>query len=596
MLPTYSNTINPNTEFGYTSSNIGFGQTNSAFSNFNTGFGQTNSAFSNITTGFGQTNNAFSNPNTGFGQTNSAFSNSNIGFGYTSSNTGFGQTNSAFTNITTGFGYTSSNIGFGQSSFKQVLKKKLIDRDLDEEFEKFDENYKNLKFYMKKFKKITSTLEDINQIIDSEEIDDKNKLKDIKEKFNIIRETYGMTECSENLLKIYNGLQLLHGNFPNIPKTNEENLSELVNDHNGNIKYNYMSDGNLFRNGISFGMDNKSEYYIRSLFDIDEEGNLKDKEKFKQTIKNEKYDTLCINSNLKKPISGISKNIKKIIFNAIVTTPIKNIKDTVEEISYGGFYSHDQLEDQISIGTKTTKENDKIIILPDTLKILRINLILNEKSFKIYDLPINLEKLYLDTQNYFDIPKLPTNLKRLIFTHESQIKQELILPDGIEYIELPEIYEYSIKKFPKSLKYLKLSNTSKYEDIPNSVTHLKLAKDSKVTQESDKIPKNLKVLNISKNYNLDTLKFETLSDSIEDLILNIHFENTYKYIEGGAIITIEQDLEIKKFPKNLKRLYAPLKFMKYIYDLKNLSKRYNFRIIILNNSEFEIFYHQEIEI
>ena len=596
MLPTYSNTINPNTEFGYTSSNIGFGQTNSAFSNFNTGFGQTNSAFSNITTGFGQTNNAFSNPNTGFGQTNSAFSNSNIGFGYTSSNTGFGQTNSAFTNITTGFGYTSSNIGFGQSSFKQVLKKKLIDRDLDEEFEKFDENYKNLKFYMKKFKKITSTLEDINQIIDSEEIDDKNKLKDIKEKFNIIRETYGMTECSENLLKIYNGLQTLHGNFPDIPKTNEENLSELVNDHNGNIKYNYMSDGNLFRNGISFGMDNKSEYYIRSLFDIDEEGNLKDKEKFKQTIKNEKYDTLCINSNLKKPISGISKNIKKIIFNAIVTTPIKNIKDTVEEISYGGFYSHDQLEDQISIGTKTTKENDKIIILPDTLKILRINLILNEKSFKIYDLPINLEKLYLNTQNYFDIPKLPTNLKRLIFTHESQIKQELILPDGIEYIELPEIYEYSIKKFPKSLKYLKLSNTSKYEDIPNSVTHLKLAKDSKVTQESDKIPKNLKVLNISKNYNLDTLKFETLSDSIEDLILNINFENTYKYIEWGAIITTEPELEIKKFPNNLKRLYAPKKFMKYIYDLKNLSKRYNFRIIILNNSEFEIFYHQEIEI
>ena len=89
---------------------------------------------------------------------------------------------------------------------------------------------------------------------------------------------------------------------------------------------------------------------------------------------------------------------------------------------------------------------------------LRELTIINGLKIEINNWPRNLEKLIFENINSdFVIVNLPLSLKTLIFYDEdySVYNKSFVLPDKLEYLDLPEKYFCAIE-FPKTLKYAKV--------------------------------------------------------------------------------------------------------------------------------------------
>jgi len=129
-----------------------------------------------------------------------------------------------------------------------------------------------------------------------------------------------------------------------------------------------------------------------------------------------------------------------------------------------------------------------------------------------------------------------------------------------------------------------ISNYTKYEEIPESVTHLKLfnymCPNGFEEEDINNLPKNIKYLNIRNNYSNDLSIFNKLSDNIEELILDYNFSLNNHGKDTETII---------KFPKNLKRLYTPLELLNHMENFfDDFYFRYKFEIIVLNCEEFKL--------
>jgi len=476
--------------------------------------------------------------------------------------------------------YFGSNKSF--NNYNLIKKKKIIDDDFEKDINDFDKIHSNLKKNLSKFKKLSDIIEDINIIIESYNLNSDEKINELRKQMKLIKsldknedETEIKYQKKEKILldkvKIYNNFIFNENNNEPIYLFDKELLKKSESILKNKIYDTY--DNN----------ENNSIYLKEFIVEADQESYISN---LSVKLKDQEINTLKIKPSFNIPLKFIFKiipnNIKRIIFKVNINDNI-TIPDTIEEIN---------IEGRCSIGTSRTEftNYDKKIIIPENLKSLSINFS-TYQLLTIYNFSYYLEELYITLifNNSIRIPTLPKNLKKLVFLETAGISGEcninkLILPTGIEYVELPENYNHSIKDFPKTIKYLMISNYTKYEEIPESVTHLKLfnymCPNGFEEENINNLPKNIKYLNIRNNYSNDLSIFNKLSDNIEELILDYNFSLNNHGKDTETII---------KFPKNLKRLYTPLELLNHMENFfDDFYFRYKFEIIVLNCEEFKL--------
>ena len=482
---------------------------------------------------------------------------------------------------------SQSSFGLNKSfdNNTQIKRNKIIEEDFEKNIIDFDKIHTNIKKNLSKFKKLSDIIEDINIIIESYNLNSDEKIIELRKQMKLIKsidknenETEIKYEKKEKILldkvKIYNNYIFNENN----------NLS------NESI---YKFDKELFKKSELLLKDkiyniyddnqNNSIYLKEYIYEAGQESYISN---LSLKLTDKEINTLKIKPSFNIPLNYIFKiipnNIKRIIFKVNINENVL-IPDTIEELN---------IEGRCSIGTIRTEftNYDKKIIIPDNLKSLSINFS-TYQLLTIYNFSENLEELYITLifNNSITIPPLPKNLKKLVFLETVGISGEcninkLILPIGIEYVELPENYNYSIKDFPKTIKYLMISNYTKYEEIPESVTHLKLfnymCPNGFEEEDINNLPKNIKYLNIRNNYSNNLSIFNKLSDNIEELILDYTFTINNHGKDTETII---------KFPNNLKRLYTPLELLNNMENFfDDFYYRYRFEIIVLNCEEFKL--------
>ena len=232
-----------------------------------------------------------------------------------------------------------------------------------------------------------------------------------------------------------------------------------------------------------------------------------------------------------------SKELEYIKFGQEFNYPIDKLPESVKEIEF----------------VKMSIFNQDVSNLPKSLK----SIIFGENFNKQVDkLPENL--MFIKFSRYFNQPvnNLPKKLKKLIFCKKFN---QLIdnLPIGLKYLDLGGDFNQNIDLLPVTLVNLNLSkNFNKpVNNLPNTLRRLSF--NGKFNMELNNLPLNLKCLNLcrkrrneayvtnSESIHLFNQEIDNLPDSIEVLYINDSF-----------------DKEIKKLPKNQKKLYITYKHYK----------------------------------
>ena len=239
-------------------------------------------------------------------------------------------------------------------------------------------------------------------------------------------------------------------------------------------------------------------------------------------------------------------NIEKIVLNSSPFNELFNLSNhsNIKEIYIDLFSKYDK-----NIGTINSIHSSPFSVIPNSITHLTIlnyaNGYIVKKNIQILTFPTNLKYLKINDYEY-DFPKFPEGFKTLIFDEKAKFNSILNLPESTERLELPNNYKVSIRNLPNSIKYLRIG-FNKYDEIPNSVTHLKLNNWSSCFQSNPIIPKNilnnLLFLNLGENYNHP---LDDLPDSLEELITNRNYGFNNK--EKKMVIS-------NKLPNNLKRIY-----------------------------------------
>lgn len=214
---------------------------------------------------------------------------------------------------------------------------------------------------------------------------------------------------------------------------------------------------------------------------------------------------------------ALPNNIEIIYFGIITGNPLDNQTKFLGKIK--------QLPSQLKELYITTCYDGSLKgILPEGLKKLCIR---NKYTFEEGELPESLEYLYIPSKIEKMITKktFPKNLKYLYIGCDPKWIEEIPdtirflsfnrewtdikIPDSVEYLSLPILFEGSLKELlPKNLKYLKLNEHIEKKwskgDLPETLKYLDISrcisgwKEEEVTNED--LPPNLEYLESGRHY------------------------------------------------------------------------------------------------
>lgn len=171
--------------------------------------------------------------------------------------------------------------------------------------------------------------------------------------------------------------------------------------------------------------------------------------------------------------------------------------------------------------------------LPKSLKILKFNTFYDSIfNQEIKNLPIGIEKIILSSRFNRNVDYLPENLKYLEFGNGFN-QQVLNLPRSIEILIFGHCFNQPVNYLPYKLKFVKFGSEFKktINNLPKSLTHITMINNNVLKQELNnlpdsveyinvkfndlnstllnkifyKLPNNLKILNISTNYDFDDI-------------------------------------------------------------------------------------------
>lgn len=224
----------------------------------------------------------------------------------------------------------------------------------------------------------------------------------------------------------------------------------------------------------------KSDIDYIKFFELIQSKNISDfklsplsKKVYKHKLKNLPFsiNTLEINSRYRYPLNTISSHIKKIIINGY-DLPIYIFPNGVENIEIIAY--NKKIKCSIPLKIKqlegiceftqflpylerlSIKDNYPLPHLSENLKYLDIG---DYYNHNLYNLPEKLNYLRIGKGFEKEI-KLPEKLETLIFDHESDFNNPLVLNKNLKVLELPSNYIY-ILNLPPSLTYLSVGRTYK---------------------------------------------------------------------------------------------------------------------------------------
>lgn len=214
-------------------------------------------------------------------------------------------------------------------------------------------------------------------------------------------------------------------------------------------------------------------------------------------------------------------------------------------------------------------END-IIKLPSNLKML----IIGDFSKNMINLPDSIEVILLGSKFDSFFEKWPKNLKKLKITYK--INQLLDnLPDGLEILIIGGLFNYRLDNLPKTLKKLDFVGLSEFnqplDNLPDGLVKLRVS--GIFNQSLDFLPIGLKSLYI-------TSKFNSLLDNLPEDLRELSFSSLAMFNNdiNNLPDTIEilelplcYYLKVRRFPKNLRKLRASMKFL---IENRELLKKY----------------------
>ncbi len=143
------------------------------------------------------------------------------------------------------------------------------------------------------------------------------------------------------------------------------------------------------------------------------------------------------------------------------------------------------------------KPFDKIKI-PEGIEKLRLG---NGYNQSINNLPSSITSIFIGKKFDNSIDNLPGNVKKIVFMQSGLFNKPIdYLPQGLEYLVLPNSFNYPLNNLPNSLKILELGDNFDKElnNLPDSIEKLVLSNNYE--KEIKRFPKSLRILVISNNY------------------------------------------------------------------------------------------------
>ena len=257
----------------------------------------------------------------------------------------------------------------------------------------------------------------------------------------------------------------------------------------------------------------------------------------------------------------IPKNVKKFVFNN--TSNITN------------FILPDKLLSLINSGEYTYSRGLRIEELPKTLTTLKW-----PKHIDVSDnLPNNIKKLSINTRSRLT-DKLPNTLNELTLGRSCNNWHEY-LPDSIKKLEIQCYIEKPIKKLPKSLKILKLSddfneNIYDYGNIKELI--ITTNKIGKITN----LPNTLEILDMSKIMSKIMIENNDMTTTIyggSEIRLS---NNPFMMCEHNRMQVRMQCIDIPRYPISLKIIKFQIEYNMSLFDLPDTVEE----IIFPTMSEF----------
>ena len=325
----------------------------------------------------------------------------------------------------------------------------------------------------------------------------------------------------------------------------------------------------------------------------------------------------CANNNIKylyypmniKP-KKYSRKIKKIHYGSEYNKPLINLPSNLESLKLGHYFNY------------------PVANLPDTVS----NLTLGPNTIKVYNYPLSLIMLTIETKNETKNEtniniNLPTTIIQLVLGY--YFNQSLdYLPNSIESIVFSEdADEYKLSNFnhnvdnlPNSIEYIRFGNkfNQSINNLPDSIVNINFSDNSYFNREINKLPLMLEYLcfemeyeskinlyeNVNNNVTLELYEeyrdIDKLPNCITHLVLNFLPGPLYNLSRSVNHLTLYMDRwkYLATIPENVKILS-----LGYIFKGKLHDKQYEYlldsleKIYICNDNQYELLddkYHHKV--
>lgn len=242
---------------------------------------------------------------------------------------------------------------------------------------------------------------------------------------------------------------------------------------------------------------------------------------------------------------------------------------------------------------KITVEN-KSDITPETLRDKKIIVIYYNSQFPVDELPDTVEYLTICGNYSCTIKKFPKNLKFLEIT-QGNIECALDnLPDGLEALQISmATLKYPLNKLPATLKYLYIFGNI-ILPLENLPLGLEVFEYNNPSTDIDvlTLPPGLKYLIFDNVFGYpfeEHCRIDNLPLGLEKLVLEASFNhsldnlpNNLKYLKFGYFHIFQQ--KINKLPLSLQEIEFDGRDYKYINELKLLCQQQNVKLIITDTN------------
>ncbi len=285
-------------------------------------------------------------------------------------------------------------------------------------------------------------------------------------------------------------------------------------------------------------------------------------------LKNKDLDVISYEndtSKFNKKLSNLPENLITLFFplKSDFSQPVDNLPSSLLYLRLGKNFSQpvDNLPPNLlSLELNCKNFSHPIDNLPKNLNLLYL-IFDNDFSHTLNNLPTNITKLKIYTPNALDYNYLPSNVKKLDISIQTDknYDKNLIdnLPNSIEELSIDG--NFSLDNLPNSIKSLSLSSKYKqhFNFLPNSIEVLYLGYLCDFNLEN--LPISIKKIcicicnkfsltGIENLINLKELYISStherfITDALEYLELNDFYEKYYKYEENHYEIQLSQELK-----------------------------------------------------